>query len=151
MWYSLNAHLPKLCPLTLPNIKDGFSLVEKLKNLWKSSSEPLNGLKLDLVKMQELLILPEQTIFASQGLRSALLMKMSRVDHNPSLAKMRADKSTLKSDHCFYPVWYTNYNRFSCYSNLFLLNLSRHTSKFFFFRILLSWKLKNLCCFLYKA
>jgi hypothetical protein len=27
----LNAHLPKLSPLTLPNIKDGFSLVEKLE------------------------------------------------------------------------------------------------------------------------
>jgi hypothetical protein len=26
----------------------------------------------------------------------------------------RADKSSLKSDHCFYPVWYTNYNRLSC-------------------------------------
>ena len=31
----------------------------------------------------------------------------------------RADKSSLKSDHCFYPVWYTNYNRLSCNSNLF--------------------------------
>jgi len=31
----------------------------------------------------------------------------------------RADKSNLKSDHCFYPVWYTNYNRLSCNSNLF--------------------------------
>jgi hypothetical protein len=31
MWYSLNAPLPKVCPLTLPNIKDGchvFRLVE---------------------------------------------------------------------------------------------------------------------------
>ena len=31
MWYSLNAPLPILCLLTLPNIKDGFSLVEKLE------------------------------------------------------------------------------------------------------------------------
>jgi hypothetical protein len=33
MWYFLNAPLPKLCPVTLPNIKDGchgFWLVEKL-------------------------------------------------------------------------------------------------------------------------
>ena len=54
----------KVCPLTLPNIKDGchvFRLVKKIRNLWKSSSEPLNGLKPDLVKMQELLILLEQT------------------------------------------------------------------------------------------
>jgi hypothetical protein len=60
MWYSLNAPLPKVCPLTLPSIKDGchvFRLVKKIGNLWKSSSELRDGLKPNLVKMQELLIL----------------------------------------------------------------------------------------------
>jgi hypothetical protein len=41
----------------------------------------------------------------------------TRISQNAGTAHPpRADKSSLKSDHCFYPVWYTNYNRLSCNS-----------------------------------